>query len=145
MEAIIDQINELVNKGEKREIDKLKSDLETARKRIVELEAQVKAQEVELANPSPEAHRLVTQAMAAMKVHSTRARAAILEGEEARRKVILLRREVEALKKELEEGKAQKVEAPVVVQAAPEVEPTKIRRSQRRLPPRIRVEGTGTE
>lgn len=147
MEAILDQINELVHKGEKREIDNLKSDLEASRKRIAELEAQVKAQETELANPSPETHRLVEQAMAAMKVHSARARNAITEGEGARRNVILLRREVEALKKELETVKAQKAEEAAIAQITPEADPesTKVRRSQRRLSPRFRTEGTGTE
>jgi len=139
--GIVGAIQSLVQRGVEQEAG---FQLTAANKRIAELEEKIKEQAEALLKPSDEGQKLIDQAMAAVKVHSVRARTSIAECEEFRRQTILLKRELAAVKQELEDLKTAKAkEAAEVLAALPpvEVQPAlKVRRSLRRLSPRPKVE-----
>ncbi len=93
-----DKIKQLIEKHTDRELLKKQKDLAAANERIAELEKQV----VELKESPPEVQTILAKHHETVKIHSERARSAIVETDEIRRENILLHRRVSALEKELD-------------------------------------------
>lgn len=133
------KIHQLIGKHTDRELVKSKNDLAAAVKRIASLEAEIVAQKKPIPTQE-EAKSPVSQQSEAVRIHSERAREAIKNYEAARREVILLKREIDDLKRQLVAKQTQIDEIIADVQTESAIDrpahtpvsvPTKLRRSRR--------------